>query len=117
MNLPYDLDTLMPPRPQRKSNGQFTKGHTPYTKGKKWSEWMPAEMQAKIRAAMPHSGWHQSHSGGMPKKPVMATKDGKSYYFDSLTEAAEKTGANPIAISMACKGKRKHALHYEWKFI
>ena len=41
--------------------GQFEKGHTPKNKGKKWSEYLTPEQQAKIRATIYQKG-HIPHN-------------------------------------------------------
>lgn len=50
-------------------------------------------------------------------KIVLQIKDGSVVAeFYGMNEAQRKTGINNTAICMACKGKRKHAGGYEWKY-
>jgi hypothetical protein len=57
--------------------------------------------------------------GQMSWVPVIATdKDGNEYRFESMTEAAEKTGAGFRNISMCCQGAkgRPTAGGYKWRY-
>ena len=85
----YDLDQMIGRRPSRKANGQFAKGHPSPNKGKKWNEWLTPEQQAHIRAVMPHYGVIGIHApnAGRPKVAVLASKDGKEFWFASIAEA------------------------------
>ena len=49
-------------------------------------------------------------------KPVIMISDDKEIRFNSAKEAEQKTGISRKNISQCCKGMRKHAGGYAWKF-
>ena len=103
-----------------KLTGQFLKGHTPYSKGKSWSEWMPVEAQKRIRKNLSKirpKGGNPSIPGSNRKKVVMVTEKGNSVVFNSATEAAEKMGLLRRNISHCCEGKRKRCGGRWWFFF
>lgn len=52
-----------------------------------------------------------------PKKVKQFSKDGQYMAtFDSIIEAAKKTGANDRQISAVCKGKRKTSGGFRWEY-
>lgn len=52
------------------------------------------------------------------RKPVIQfTLDGDVVnMFNSIKEASSETGIHPTDITMCCKGKRKHAGGFIWKY-
>ena len=62
---------------------------------------------------------HRFHALKIPmpewkKRPVIAFKDGKEIYFNSL-ESAKSMGFQPAAISGVIKGKHKQHAGYKWR--
>ena len=108
----WDLDQMIPQRPTRKKNGQWAKGHIPFNKGRKWSEWMDGRKQNKVRKCLDHSG--NPKIGGWNRKPIAAVKDGKVVFFESSKDAQRKTGIEARNIRSVCSKKRKHAGGCQW---
>ena len=111
----YYLDEMIGYKPERKSNGQFAKGHKPTTKGRKWDEWLTPEKQAKIRAAMPHLGRTQSPNSGKAKIPIIVIKDDKELWFESISAAARALNLNERSIRAVLIGKRHQHGGYLFK--
>lgn len=65
-----------------------------------------------------HAIENQIKMASKRRKPVeMYSKDGVLLEtFDSLTEAEKRTKVSNSKISMVCKGKRKSAGNYIWKY-
>lgn len=106
----YEL-TIQPERPTHNAvNGQFMKGHVPFNKGKKWSEWLSKRGQKRCA-----KGWKnlreyapRSPYAGKNKKAVIAVTDaGEWFYFKSLAQAHEKTGFNRENIGRCCRYNEK----------
>lgn len=112
MFLSYDLDCLIPAKPQRKANGMFTKGHIPHNKGKKWGEWMDGRKQRKVKKNLIHTG--NPNIGGWNKKHIIASKDGKEYWFESATAAAKALNLIRRNICHVANGQRN--LCGGWRF-
>ena len=109
----FDLDALLPKKPQRKANGCFVKGYVPHNKGKKWSEWMPdGRKQRKVRNRLQHSG--NPHLPGWNKKHIIATKDGRELWFESASAAASALNLIRRNISHVANGQRNHC--GGWRF-
>lgn len=110
---------IEPIRPQiNRMNGQFLKGHEPFNKGKKWSEYLPQEKIDKMKKQILQlSGGGRKDIGGWNKKPVVAIKDGKFCgYFESCKDAGRKLKLQNRNISSVANGKRKHCGGYEFYF-
>ena len=116
-NYCFDLDTLVPAKPKYQRNkGRFVKGHTPHNKGKKWSEWMSEEGQAKALSGLYHGGRHGI--GGQNAIAIVGiNKDGKECFFDSSKDAERKTGIDARNIRHCCEGHRKRAGGIRWMTI
>lgn len=73
-------------------NGRFKKGHVPYNKGKKWSEYMTKRAQKRCA-----KGWKnldkfrpatRSDVAGRSRRPIIAvTDDGKWIYLSDAVKA------------------------------
>jgi len=96
--------------------GRFLKGHEPFNKGKKWSDYLPVETQKKLRKCL------EIGRTGKRKYPVfynivLMLKDGKIIgVFKGSNKASEKTGIQARNIRLVCEGKRKRAGGYEWAY-
>lgn len=108
MNSCFDLDCLLGAKPKaQRNNGRFVKGMTPHNKGKKMSEWMPdGRHRRKIRNRLVHAG--NMNLPGWNKKPIIAIKDGKEYWFESASAAAEALHLIRRNICHVANGERKH---------
>ena len=65
---------------------------------------------------------YNNHYGSMETasfKPVIAKQisTGRELAFPNARQAAKYTGANYKNISACCRGKRKQAMGYEWRFL
>jgi hypothetical protein len=102
-------------------NGQFLKGNEPYTKGKKWSEWMPKHKQRKIRKNLdkvrPKGG--NPNLGGQNKRKVVCLTDEGEWLmtYNSAASAAAALSLNRRNICHCCQGKRKHCGEYRWFYF
>ena len=84
--------------------GRFLKGHTPYNKGKKWSEYLSKRVQKRMA-----KGWknlekyrvHPANAGRCRKKVIAVDDNGKWRVFDSITAAAKWAGG-PFANVRRC---------------
>lgn len=111
----YYLDEMIGFKPTRKANGQFVKGHTPATKGRKWDEWLTPEKQAKIRASMPHIGHTLNPNCGKAKIPIIVIKDDKELWFESISAASRALKLNERSIRNVLNGKRHEHGGYKFK--
>lgn len=111
--------TLSPERPQyNPTNGQFLKGHTPHNKGKKWEDYMDMRKARRIKRIACKNLRGRKDIGGWNKKPIVAIdKDGNILgWFNSASEAEQKTGIFASNIRNVCHGKRKKAGGFRWEF-
>ena len=106
-------------RPSRNfQTGTFLKGHIPHNKGKKWSEWMDGRKAKKIlRIGMKNLKGRADIAGWNKRAVVAVLEDGRYFYFESATKAAELTGLIRRNISHCCQGKRKHCGRYKWFYF
>lgn len=106
-------------RPTRNpTNGQFLKGHVPFTKGKKWEDFMDMRKARRIKRIAMSNLRPNMHIGGWNKKAVVAVdNDGNIVgWFSSANEAERKTGICGRNIRNVCNGKRKKAGGFKWEF-
>ena len=107
-------ELFLPPVEGERRNrvtGRFMKGHVPFTKGKKWSDYMSKRKQKRCQ-----KGWknldlhrHRPSSAGRPKKSVVAlSDDGKFLVFDYVGQAALFCHGCESNVSRCC---RQNALH------
>lgn len=109
-------ELYIPFKPNRKRNGQFAKGNTPYTKGKSWSEWMSEDGQRKALSSLKRTG--DPNFGGYTKYPVAGVNltTHKVCFFESMLDAARKTNTCYSSIIKVCKKDRKRAGNCMWFF-
>lgn len=106
-------------RPQyNPTNGQFLKGHVPFNKGKKWSEYMDMRKARRIIRIAKKNLRPNMDIGGQNKKEVIAKDaDGNIVgWFDSSVDAMRKTGIQAENIRKVCRGERKTAGGFRWEF-
>ena len=106
-------------RPQyNPTNGQFLKGHIPFNKGKKASEYMTPEGLANSIRIGRKNLKPNKNLGGHNKKAVIAiTDEGKVVgWFESAEDAGRKIGVSGSAIRNVCYGYRKKAGGFNWKY-
>jgi len=101
-----------------KQNGQFLKGHEPFNKGKKWSDYLPKDKIRKMKKQiLSLSGKGRKDIGGWNKKAVVAIKNGEFYgYFESCVNAADRLKVQRRNVSHVANGKRKHCGGFEFYF-
>lgn len=114
MNCAFDLDCLVGYKPKKRPGNKFFKGHTPHNKGKKWSEWMSEDGKRKVLQTldnyrpMAQKIRQERHPiGGINKKHVIASKDGRELWFESATHAARALSLIRRNISHCANGERK----------
>ena len=93
---------------KNKLNGRYLKGHTPFTKGKKWNEYMDMNNAAKMLGNLNRKGnpvlW-KTHV-----KPVIAIEKGILIgFFESGVSASRKLKISKSNITACCKKQRKTA--------
>lgn len=90
------------------SKGQFEKGHEPFNKGKKWSDYMDEEKQKMVLKNLSREG-RKKGSAPTYAKPVTAyTVEGKYIRtFMSSAAAARHYGLERRNISNCAEGSRK----------
>lgn len=98
--------------PERKSynakTGHFLKGHTPWNKGKKWSDYLSKRVQRRMA-----KGWKnldkyrptfRPDTAGRCRKQVIAVlDDGKWLHFSYIGSAAEWCGGLRENIGRCCR--------------
>ena len=98
--------------------GRFLKGHIPHNKGKGWSEWMDGRKAKKVLRIGMKNLKGRSDIGGWNKRPVVAVlEDGRYFYCESASKAAEITGLVRRNITHCCQGKRKHCGRFRWFYF
>ena len=114
---------IEPERPQRNlKNGRFLKGSTPYCKGKKWAEFIPAEKRERCLANLKIG--RRLKKGRIPesieskKIKVIMIKDGKPILYNSMHDAGRYTGLDYRDIHRCCKCNKKFSqrIHYTHGF-
>lgn len=84
-------------------------------------EWVTASENClhsvRVLGNTPHKMFVGCEKDHPNSKVILQIKNGNIVAeFYGMNEAQRKTGINNTAICMACKGKRKHAGGYEWKY-
>jgi hypothetical protein len=101
------------PTLQNKVTGHYMKGHIPFNKSRKWSEYMSKRSQRRCAR-----GWanidkfrNKGACAGWNKRAVVAiTEDGVFVgRFESGMSAARASGAQPRNINLCCRKMRRHA--------
>ena len=109
---------LAPVKPEfNPTNGQFLKGHIPFNKDKKWTDYMDMRKAERIK----HIGLQNLHGrkdlGGWNKKRVIGIKNGQLLScYESATKAAKLMRLQRRNISACCEGKRKKCGGIYWFF-
>ena len=101
-------------------NGQFLKGHQPYTKGKSWNEWMPKSAQKKILRNLDKvrpKGGNPNLPGANKRRVVCINAEGEWVTYRSAQSAAEMLSIQRRNICACCQGKRKHCGGYRWFYF
>jgi hypothetical protein len=99
-------------------NGQFMKGHKPFNKGKKQSEWMDGRKRKRILKYL-EIGRAKGNAtmAGWNAKITLMLNDGKIIgVFKSTNDAGQKTNICSRNIRSVCCGKRKRAGGFEWQY-
>ncbi|WP_233560343.1 hypothetical protein [Bacteroides sp. AF39-11AC] len=109
---------IPPERPTRNLvNGRFLKGHTPFNKGRKWSDYLDSRKKRKMLKNLSLGRKGNPSIAGNNARPIVAIKDRRLIaVFPSSNAAERKTGICSRNIRSCCSGKRKHAGGYEWFF-
>lgn len=99
---------IAPKEPERRKNGTFVKGHTPFNKGKKIDEWASIEAQKAMSRGWEnlklHKPKYRSDKTGRPRQEVVAiTDDGSWRMFRSFGEAASILGINKTNVIRCAK--------------
>ncbi|MDR1348281.1 MAG: hypothetical protein LBJ63_07670 [Prevotellaceae bacterium] len=109
----YELTLPETPPTTNPRTGQFRKGHIPFNKGKRWSDYMSKSGRRRAK-----KGWKnveiyrkKGACAGWNRQAVVAiTEDGVfAGRFDSAVEAARQSEAERSNICNCCKYKRKYA--------
>jgi hypothetical protein len=96
------------------TNGRFMKGHKPFNKGRKWSEWMGK--RAQKRAA---KGWanldkyrptsRPDNAGRCRKQVIAVMDDGRWCVFSHIGEAGDWIKGNRENVRRCCQwNQRRH---------
>ena len=85
-------------------NGRFLKGHEPFNKGKKMTEYLSEEKINKLKSNLKRTG--RSNIGGGNKVKIIAIKNGEFSVFESSTKAANLLNLHASNIIKCCQKKR-----------
>ena len=95
--------------------GRFMKGHKPFNKGRKMSEYMSKEKIEHIKSHLKRTG--NPNIGGWNKKTVFAFKENKLIgIYKSATLAGKKLNICDRNIRSVCNHKRKSAGGYQFYY-
>ena len=98
--------------------GRFLKGHIPHNKGKKWADYLDGRKARRILRIGMKNLHGRSDIGGWNKRAVVGVmEDGRHFYFESATKAAELTGLQRRNITNCCQGKRKRCGNFKWFYF
>ena len=107
----YELRTGEPARVNVRYKGQFTKGTPPPNKGKSWSEWMPLEHQARVKAIAIRN-LHGRRKGDAPtnnKSVIAIDSEGRISRHNSIKDASEYFRIGRENVGRCCKCNRRGA--------
>lgn len=104
----YGELNLAPERTMRNTlNGQFLKGHTPFNKGKKWSEYLSKRKQKRCAKGWKNLEKYRPHGcpgAGRNKKQVIAVMDdGRWLCFSYIGAAGQWAGGNRENVRRCCQ--------------
>jgi len=97
---------------RNKKTGRFLKGHRTHNKGKPWSEWMPEEVQERLRKNLTYRGG--DHIGKWNAKRVVGIINGKKRVFKSSHQASRALNIHSSNIRQCARGERHTAGGYEF---
>lgn len=108
----YELRTGSLTKSDFRNRGKFTKGHTPWCKGRSWSEWMPEEHQARVKAIglknLEKGHSHDPRGWATYYHPVIAIDaEGRMSRFEGIKQAAEHFRCCRCNISRCCRLNRQ----------
>lgn len=105
-----------------KQTGKFLKGHVPYNKGKKWSDYMGKRAIKRCMRGWANLDKYRNINGradvsGRCRKQVIAVMDDGSFkVFSYAGEAAECLGGNTRNITRCClQNQRKKICKNDWR--
>lgn len=109
---------IEPKRPEYNlKNGRFLKGHTPFNKGKRWSEYMNMRKQKKCLKNLELGRRGNPDIAGRNARSVVAIKDNQIIgIYKSAADAGRKTGICSRNIIGCCRGERKQAGGFKWYY-
>lgn len=91
------------------------KGHVPFNKGKKWSDYMDMRKAKRVKRIGMRNLKRGYVIAGWNAKPVVAILDGKiAGIYPSSNEAGRKTGICSRNIRRCCDGECRHAGGFRW---
>ena len=92
----------------------FLKGHVPYNKGRKWSQWMSRKSQLRAMKGWQNLKGRMDIGGWNARKVIMIREDGRWFVFPSASEAGRKTGIQDTNIRKTCRKERRTAGGFRW---
>lgn len=112
------FELYIPPQQHTRNavNGRFMKGHIPFNKGKKWTDYMDMRKAKRVkRIGMKNMIPGNKTTSSRNAKPVVAILDGKiKGIYRSSYHASRLTGICSCSIRLCCSKKRKSAGGYKW---
>lgn len=112
------FELYIPPQQHTRNavNGRFMKGHIPFNKGKKWTDYMDMRKAKRVkRIGLKNLRPGNKDIPGWNAKPVVAILDGEiKGIYRSSCDAERKTGICQHGIRLCCSKKRKSAGGYKW---
>ena len=118
----YGELTLPPVRStHNKQNGRFLKGHTPWNKGKKWSECFGERAQKRMARGWKNLDKYRpkerpDNAGRCRKQVIAVLDDGKWLYFSYLGAAAKWCGGLRENVGRCCRlNAAKKVCKIDWR--
>jgi len=107
-------------QPERKGDGRFRKGSTPWNKGLTWQQMGISSEERSRRLAILRETNHKNGYSHKPTRcrPVIQMDEygNRVHWYVSSEAAARKMGCAGRNIRKVCDGQRKHAMGYCWKW-
>lgn len=111
-------ELYIPPQKSTRNamTGRFMKGHVPFNKGKKWTDYMDMRKAKRVkRIGLKNLRPGNKDIPGWNAKAVVAILDGEiKGIYRSSCDAERKTGICQHGIRLCCSKKRKSAGGYKW---
>jgi hypothetical protein len=111
------MELYLPPEKIERNpvNGRFLKGHTPFNKGKKMSEWMDGRKIKKVMKCLELGRTGNPNIPGSNKRQVIGIRGGKIVgVYPSLDAAGRRLGLFSQNIRHCCRGRRKRCGGITW---